>query len=505
MKRTLLFVLSIVLVLAILPISAFAADEAPATPEGTAIKNATQLSEMEANGNYYLANDILITGEWESPKNFSGTLDGNNHVIVYEGATVKGGLFVNLAGGTVKNLSITESAESKSDENKANTFTPKGVQLDALYTTFGGVAGYGYGTIENVTVALEIITKTEAKVGGLLGISSDGDVTAKNCISICNISTGTTDPDAKTGTTQAYAGGMVAECRRMTSNTLSFENCVNYSTIYATESAGGMLGHDRAQLLNFSAKSCVNYGTMKNNAYNQVAGICGYRGPSATTGTTEILNCINYGSFETLNVKPVCGGILGNIRINDSTAVVKGNVNYPETLPTSQNSNGPIVANPYGGTVDAANNYATSLVHAFDQDGKQFIGELIDDNTLATLNAAYPDTYEMVEGKIALKWMSAAGLSATAPTITYTIPVGGDDATDETTGAETGNNEQPTVTDAPTGTNAPEVTEAPTTGDSTKEPASNNEGGCSSVIGGGAVLGILAACGLAAVIRKKED
>lgn len=77
----------------------------------TVITTGEELAAMEYNGNYILANDIVLSGEW-LPMHFEGTLDGNGHTIT--------GLNINCTGernvgmfswlkGTVSNLTIEDA------------------------------------------------------------------------------------------------------------------------------------------------------------------------------------------------------------------------------------------------------------------------------------------------------------------------------------------------------------------------------------------------------------
>ena len=108
MKKTLSILLISAMLLAIMPLAIFAA------PTGTAITSASQLYNISTSdtGNYYLANDITISGYWEG-KNFKGNLDGNGHTIYLEdGVTIKNGVFNGLWGSYVKNLNIIQKGSA---------------------------------------------------------------------------------------------------------------------------------------------------------------------------------------------------------------------------------------------------------------------------------------------------------------------------------------------------------------------------------------------------------
>ena len=79
-----------------------------------AINTAAELMSISASGNYYLAKDITLNGNFTPLPTFSGTFDGRGKTIsglkisttAGSSATVYGGLFKKLDGGTVKNLAL---------------------------------------------------------------------------------------------------------------------------------------------------------------------------------------------------------------------------------------------------------------------------------------------------------------------------------------------------------------------------------------------------------------
>ena len=105
MKKTLSIILTLCMLLGLCSFSVAAA------PEGTAITDAAGFAAMDPAGIYYLANDIIVEASYA--QTFTGTLDGNNHVIknvTMKTASTYGatyGIIGYLGGnGTVKNLGI---------------------------------------------------------------------------------------------------------------------------------------------------------------------------------------------------------------------------------------------------------------------------------------------------------------------------------------------------------------------------------------------------------------
>lgn len=82
-------------------------------PSGTGISDIAA-ARNAPSGNYYLTQDITVTSldVTNYSHAFSGTLDGNGHTVYIDAESTDtsssdaGGLFIGLAGGTVKNLTV---------------------------------------------------------------------------------------------------------------------------------------------------------------------------------------------------------------------------------------------------------------------------------------------------------------------------------------------------------------------------------------------------------------
>ena len=218
-KIRLITIISLIVVLNILLIIAFASNQTDNTvetfasdnthqttvPDGyTAITNATELAGIADNlsGNYILMNDIDLSSistfdviGQSSSSAFKGILDGNNYKISnmnIESANQYVGMFGYVSGGTIKNL-VLENQTVKS------TYT-------ASTAYIGGIAGYiSSGTIENVgiigTSSVENTTATNTvHIGGIAGYISN--ITITNTSTFSNIIANTT------GSAQANAGGL---------------------------------------------------------------------------------------------------------------------------------------------------------------------------------------------------------------------------------------------------------------------------------------------------------
>lgn len=201
-KRVISLLLALVLALGLLPTAAWAAG-------AEEISTAEAFAQMRANGNYILTEDITVSTPYAN--DFSGTFDGNGHTITLkitkDKATNNTGLFSKIAaGGTVKNV-ITAGT------------------LDGTGKSFiGGIAGKCEGTIEYCGNTATI--KGKQGVGGIVGQVDATTATISNCYNAGEITA-----------TSRQAGGIVGSAQWAT-----IRACVNYGTISAKSSGGGIYG-----------------------------------------------------------------------------------------------------------------------------------------------------------------------------------------------------------------------------------------------------------------------
>ncbi len=400
MKRIAVFTLVLALAAAnlVMPGIAAGADE-------TAITTAEELASVSGSGNYVLMNDILITGTWNSPEEFSGTLNGNGHTVVFSGAVVTGGLFGKLSGATIKNLNITEGSE-------ANVFYPAETQADFPKYYFGTLAYYANGTIENVTtdVDADIWGYYNSYSGGIVGAIWSGDLTLKNCVNTGDVASGT------------YAGGLVGGgTSSATSATLTVEQCANYGAVSAPNNAGGMVGGLNADCLNLTIRNCVNFGEIVHRSGDQGGGIIGWLKPAAVEGTANVTCNINFGMIYNLGIKSGKSvGIVGAVNTNGGAEVnVTGNINYAALAPVDGQTTGTVAAIVFSDVTKAENNYTVEISKIGAKDKNALA---LDENTLAALQELYPDTFvSAADGSITLVWMESLGLDATAPVVGYNV------------------------------------------------------------------------------------
>ena len=179
----------------------------------TKVSSCEELAAMSGrpDGKYCLACDIDMTGKDWTPFTFTGIFDGNGHSIknlvidnpgsavrdTYDGnmksyQTSLAGMFDVIEGATVRNLTLDSvhtgitsdtpcfagTIAGYTGDSKIINCTVKGdVYLGAHDRMFGvgGVAGYGFGTFENVQADVTLVcidtdrsTKDEQFMGGLV-------------------------------------------------------------------------------------------------------------------------------------------------------------------------------------------------------------------------------------------------------------------------------------------------------------------------------------------------
>lgn len=190
-----------------------------------------QLSQIAAYPDkaYILGENIKISGSWKPIGNFTGSLKGDGYRIT--GLTIDGsgtdvGLFADINGGTVKNLSVDARITAKD--------------------TAGIIAGRSSGRIENccVTGSVEVGNNNG---GGICGVNS-GEIT--NCLSC-----------AYTVKAGSFSGGIAGQNRGTVRNCLSA-----VETVISDMYAGGIAGQNSGGVIEgcAAANACV-YNTM---AYN---------------------------------------------------------------------------------------------------------------------------------------------------------------------------------------------------------------------------------------------
>ncbi len=403
--------------------------------DGTAITTAAELAAVDKNGTYYLANDILITGEWTSPVDFAGTLDGKGKSIVFSGARIYGGLFNTLKGATIKNLNLVDGS---GDGHKANEWNTS-YESYAVYGTecifVAPLADVGHGIIENVVTKVDLTGATLVKgdnAGGIIGAQYGGNLTFKRCINM-------TDVDSK-----FFGGGMVSTAISSSSSLydLTISECINYANIFGSDSAGGMIGGNTHRkdavdtCRNILIEKCVNYGEITNADEYHGGGMAGVL-TQKLNGSITVKDCINFGDVDNLgtgnggNSKGQYGGIVGRIvtkigSISTTTSVsLTNNLNYG---PLSSDESAAHLAGILAQCNYDSTNYKQSNNYTVPFKTGTALPEAIIDwkinanDTLTTATKVADISFDSnifvdTDDGIGLKWMQDAGLSNTEPTL----------------------------------------------------------------------------------------
>lgn len=252
MKRIICSVIALLMLLTIVPVTAFAAYGY------TDISSADQLRRIESDlgGKYRLVKNIDLSGNWEpigsAERPFTGVLDGNGYTISGMSITTVGksyvGLFANLSGSVI--------------------------DLDVR----GTVSGAKY-------------------VGGIAGMVSGGSISNSSF-------SGTVLGDT-------YVGGIAGMVRSDSRTTATIYGCSNLSGVYGNSAVGGIVGMavaDNGKKIQISG--CANVGNVKANNGN-AGGIIGY----AYANDAEISVSTSYNNG-TVDATGNAGGIIGDVEVS---------------------------------------------------------------------------------------------------------------------------------------------------------------------------------------------
>lgn len=275
-----------------------------------------------------------------------------------DGATVTGGLFNQLDGALVRNLSIVEG-------DKANTLAPvvkpdPDDETKTITEPFGALADTAWGVYENIVIDVDVdfSGNTASKVGGLFG-------------------------------QRANAGG------------LYLSGCVNHGSIHAGEAAGGMVAEISGSY-NGWINRCINNGDLSHTNQN-CGGMLGYMKFTKNQGSFRFLHNINSGAIANTKTSGSEAGIMGYLNTQDSTIIVAGNISY--TAPTGGANGSAIWTTGTSTRQEVYDNFAADLTKYGAQTAPQDSHKLLAEDTLAYLNAAYPGVYApAADGRITLAW-----------------------------------------------------------------------------------------------------
>ncbi|MCQ2353967.1 MAG: hypothetical protein MJ102_02555 [Clostridia bacterium] len=339
MRKTLSVILSVLMILSMICVGAFAAET-----EAVAITSAEDFAKMDPDGNYYLDADISISASYdadpaadgktdlEKAKGFKGTFDGKGHTITIDNCPV----FANL-NGRVLNLVIAGADVNVTDvdfgalaayteigmyaENVTNnvniTATGSGLAVAGLVARS---ADYGKkcnfvnctnnGNITGNSSVAPVITAEDPTGSAtkdvefyVAGIAAKVDTAiAHNCVNegdIKALSLVTVSP-------LGFAGGLFARVAfKDASNYIDAEYCVNNGDVYGSHHAAGIVAYvgvkgnfaDIVYDMPFVVRCCVNNGEITGHHYT--GGIVGYAycTGSKSDEAISVTYCVNTGKI----------------------------------------------------------------------------------------------------------------------------------------------------------------------------------------------------------------
>ncbi len=278
---------------------------ASVTPTGIAVSTVEEFLAMDANGSYYLANDIDFSGKTYTKnmytKAFKGTLDGNGHALLginVLSANSDAGIFANGFGGTMKNITF-----GTADSPVSVASTGSGYSVACVAGTMVGGA-----TFENVTLYCDV--RGDGKTAGFTSYMPSGKIT----ITGSNVYGNITGNPASGFLTMSNDGSCDIE----------IVNSINYATVTAGNlSAGGFYAihasTSGARTTNAVFKGCVNYGAITATDW-RVGGIVGeFNENKASTLTVSF--CYNLGAITMKGGGGYAAGIVGGMSFDPPTGM----------------------------------------------------------------------------------------------------------------------------------------------------------------------------------------
>ncbi len=372
--RLLAVIVCMMMIVAMLPMGVVTASD---TPSGTAITSAAEFAAMDADGAYYLANDITLIETYANE--FTGTFDGNGKTI-----TTSVPVFGNVTDAVIRNFTVSgDSAITTGMNVEASKQTEKAglavgaVACTATNSTFRNLTN-------NVSVVLDSAdTSREVYCGGILGLvlnaadqATKTELYFEDCVNNAVLSLGAVNSNSAVGgivgatrftavdlvsitisgcenngkLTGPKAAGMIGYIQH---TALLITDCTNSADLTATGLVGGMVSQAGGTNRNAKFVNCVNSGNLGgaqyaggilayvNNSYGQIFINCRNSGAVTSTknnvggilgaantvksGTTDFYGCVNSGAITNEGSSTYAGGIVAFINANGGT--VKNCVN----------------------------------------------------------------------------------------------------------------------------------------------------------------------------------
>ena len=325
-KKSLVLLLSLLIICTIGTLSAYAAPAGEGTEENpyqiTSEEDLiwfSQLVDAELTDGTaqntaawaVLTNDIELTQEWNPIADeyiFKGNFDGKGYTISGLNININNESDDDYAGlfgyneGTIKNVNVEGSI----------TVTGKGGYVDAA-----GISGANYGTIESCTsnVTIDVEGEFDAYIGGIAGYNVGSIISCENNGDISvEVSS-----YALVGGISGYSNHLISDCH----NTGS----VTASTDTGTSAAGGICaynGYSTSGVIEYcsSRKGKISCSVTGTGEYDRAhaGGICGYNYNGA------LKSCTNASDVESNGTTSYAGGISGWSRATIESCLNRGAV-----------------------------------------------------------------------------------------------------------------------------------------------------------------------------------
>ena len=287
MKKLCSLLIACAIVLAMLPLSAFAAEQYTAISTEEELLDMLEAVESDImgygneTGCWKLTADITVTSDWPTVSYFDGFLDGDGHTITF-------------ADGVV----LTDALFDFADENAViKNLTIDGLTIVSPFGSVGGLVNDNHGLIYGVNLTNLSVSSSLSYVAGVVNvnngtlanmtldgvtISSGANEAGGVCYENKGLITGVHVKNANITGTADGAGGITSN--NGAKGTVSY--CTVSGYVKSNLHIGGIVGRAKG-----TVSYCINYATVEATK-GRVAGIVG----SAQDGLT-VFGCGNYGDI----------------------------------------------------------------------------------------------------------------------------------------------------------------------------------------------------------------
>lgn len=288
--------------------------------------------------------DIDMEGEPWTPKDFTGTFDGQGHKLYNLNVNrPSNACFFNTVNGTVKDVTFGSSSDSSSIIQNNPEDDGSSWRYAGLITRLNEGA-----TLENVKsfvpVSVAEGSTSKTRIGGLVAVVA-GPSTIKNCENHGNVTNNAAAPAAA-----GAVGGIIgwADAVLTADNVSNFGNITVYNA--STSYIGGVLANDG---VGSTLSTCSNSGDI-DVQFKGIIGMC-IGGVLGNATSTKLTGCSNSGGINNIcDGELKAGGIVGRIyngeasidcSIINCTNKASGTISLNVETPTKNLFAGGIVGN----------------------------------------------------------------------------------------------------------------------------------------------------------------